>query len=48
MHIIEKVSNRKFLKDTKHEPFKVPVPKRMRIPSPGRYDEVMKEGEGQQ
>jgi hypothetical protein len=48
MHIIEKVSNRKFLKDTKHEPFKVPVPKRMRIPSPGRYDEIIKEGEGQQ
>jgi hypothetical protein len=48
MHIIEKVSNRKFLKDTKHEPFKVPVPKRMRIPSPGRYDELMEEGEGQQ
>jgi hypothetical protein len=34
MHIIEKVSNRKSLKDTKHEPFKVPVPKRLRIPSP--------------
>jgi hypothetical protein len=47
MHIIEKVSNRNFLKDTKHEPFKVPVPKRLRIPSPGRYDEVMEEGEGQ-
>jgi hypothetical protein len=48
MHIIEKVSNRKFLKDTKHEPFKVPVHKRIRTPSPGRYDEVMEEGEGQQ
>jgi hypothetical protein len=48
LHIIEKVSNRKFLKNTKHEPFKVPVPKRMRTPSLGRYDEVMEEGEGQQ
>jgi hypothetical protein len=48
MHIIEKASNRKFLKDSKHEPFKVPVPKRMRLPSPGRYDEMMEEGEGQQ
>jgi hypothetical protein len=48
MHIIEKVSNRKFLKDTKHEPFKVLVPKRIRTPSPGKYDEVMEEGEGQQ
>jgi hypothetical protein len=47
MHIIEKVSNRIFLKDSKHDPFKVPVPKRLRIPSPGRYDEVMEEGEGQ-
>jgi hypothetical protein len=47
MHIIRKASNRKFLKDSKHEPFKVPVPKRMRLPSPGRYDE-MEEGEGQQ
>jgi hypothetical protein len=44
MHIIEKVSNRKFVKDIKHEPFKVLVPKRLRIPSPGRYDEVMEEG----
>jgi hypothetical protein len=48
MHIIEKVSNSNFLKDTKHEPFKVSVPKRIRTPSPGRYDEVMEEGEGQQ
>jgi hypothetical protein len=48
MHIIENMSNRKFLKDTKHEPFKVPVPKRLRIPSPRRYDEVMEKGEGQQ
>jgi hypothetical protein len=48
MLIIEKASNRKFLKDSKHEPFKVPVPKRMRLPSPGRYDELMEEGEGQQ
>jgi hypothetical protein len=47
MHIIEKESNRKFLKDSKHEPFKVPVPKRMRLPSPRRYDEMMEEGEGQ-
>jgi hypothetical protein len=47
MHIIEKVSNRIFLKDSKHDLFKVPVPKRLRIPSPGRYDEVMEEGEGQ-
>jgi hypothetical protein len=47
MHIIEKVSNRNFLKDTKHEPFKIPVPKRIRTPSPERYDEVM-EKEGQQ
>jgi hypothetical protein len=48
MHIIEKASNRKFLKDSKHEPFKVPIPKKMRLPSPGRYDEMMEEGEGQQ
>jgi hypothetical protein len=48
MHIIEKASNKKFLKDSKHEPFKVPVPKRMRLPSPGRFDEMMEEGEGQQ
>jgi hypothetical protein len=48
MHITEKVSNRKFLKDTNHETFKVPVPKRLRIPSPRRYDEVMEEVEGQQ
>jgi hypothetical protein len=47
MHIIEKASNRKFLKDSKHELFKVPVPKRMRLPSPGRYYEMMEEGEGQ-
>jgi hypothetical protein len=42
------VSNRKFLKDTKQEPFKVLVPKRIRTPSLGRYDELMEEGEGQQ
>jgi hypothetical protein len=48
MLIIEKASNKKFLKDSKHEPFKVPVPKRMRLPSPGRYDELMEEGEAQQ
>jgi hypothetical protein len=48
MHIIEKASNRKFLKDSKHESFKVPVPERMRLTSPGRYDEMMEEGEGQQ
>jgi hypothetical protein len=48
MHIIKKVSNRKFLKDTKHESFNVPITKRIRTPSPGRYDEVMEEGEGQQ
>jgi hypothetical protein len=48
MHIIEKASNRKFLKDSKHEPFKVPVPKRMGLPSPRRYDEMMEEGKGQQ
>jgi hypothetical protein len=40
MHIIEKVAKRKFLEDTKHETFKVPVPKRLRTPSLGRYDEL--------
>jgi hypothetical protein len=42
------VSKRKFLKDAKHEPFRIPAPKKISTPSSGRYDEIqMEEGEEQ-